>query len=126
MGKDQVFLEKFCALPQRLEGHALSWRMSGTLFEEVPGFGLHPSCMDWPKSGMMRNGMFYRLPTLVPSIGGREYGLLPTPLASDNVPRGDLCSAANIIRLQIGKQVGLAARFKGGKAYPICVEIMMG
>lgn len=88
MEQDQDFSGKFCELPQKLmiskdTNQQLSWRMSGTLFEEETGFGLHPSCMDWPSSGMMRNGTFYQLPTLVHAIGGSEYGLLPTPARSN-------------------------------------------
>ena len=32
----------------------------------------------WPRSGMMRNGIAYQLPTLGPGTGGTEYGWLPT------------------------------------------------
>lgn len=35
----------------------------------------------WPRSGMMRNGIAYRLPTLAPAIGGTEFGSLLTPSA---------------------------------------------
>lgn len=36
----------------------------------------------WPRSGMMRNGTAYRLPTLVPDNFGTECGLWPTPNAT--------------------------------------------
>lgn len=36
----------------------------------------------WPRSGMTRNGIAYRLPTLVPDNYGTEFGLWPTPNAS--------------------------------------------
>lgn len=36
----------------------------------------------WPARGMMRNGQIFRLPTLVPGIGGDEFGYLPTPTKS--------------------------------------------
>ncbi len=74
---------KYLELQQKLNVHTSSWRMSDTLFPEETGIGLHPSCMDWPKSGMMRSGIFYQLPTLVPAIGGKEFGLLPTPAKSN-------------------------------------------
>jgi hypothetical protein len=36
----------------------------------------------WPRSGLMRSGIAYRLPPLVPLIGGTASGLLPTPPTS--------------------------------------------
>lgn len=36
----------------------------------------------WPRSGMMLNGIAYRLPTLVPDNFGIEFGLWPTPNAT--------------------------------------------
>jgi hypothetical protein len=36
----------------------------------------------WPRSGMMLNGIAYRLPTLVPDNFGTEFGLWPTPNAT--------------------------------------------
>ena len=36
----------------------------------------------WPRSGMMRNGTAYRLPTLVSDSFGTEFGLWPTPNAT--------------------------------------------
>jgi hypothetical protein len=36
----------------------------------------------WPRSGMTRSGIAYRLPTLGPGIDGTEFGYLPTPNAS--------------------------------------------
>lgn len=36
----------------------------------------------WPRSGMMLNGIAYRLPTLVPDNFGTECGLWPTPNAT--------------------------------------------
>jgi len=37
----------------------------------------------WPRSGLMRNGIVYRLPTLAPTISEIGSGLLPTPAATD-------------------------------------------
>jgi hypothetical protein len=37
----------------------------------------------WPRSGTMRNGTVYRLPTLAPLTGGIVSSSLPTPKASD-------------------------------------------
>lgn len=36
----------------------------------------------FPRSGMTRNGIAYRLPTLVPGTSGTESGYLPTPTKS--------------------------------------------
>jgi hypothetical protein len=44
-----------------------------------PEGGLALYSATWPKRGMMRNGQIYRLRTLVPGIGGEEFGYLPTP-----------------------------------------------
>jgi len=37
----------------------------------------------WPRSGLMRNGIAYRLPPLVPLTAGTDSGLLPTPRADE-------------------------------------------
>ena len=37
----------------------------------------------WPRAGMTRNGIAYRLPTLVPGTNGTEFGYLPTLTKSD-------------------------------------------
>jgi hypothetical protein len=39
----------------------------------------------WPRSGMMRNGIAYRLPPLVPLTGATASGLWQTPVADDAV-----------------------------------------
>ena len=43
---------------------------------------LSASCRIYGRSGMMHNGIVYRLPPLVHLTDGIESGLLPTPLAS--------------------------------------------
>ena len=40
----------------------------------------------WPRSGMMRNGIAYRLPPLVPRISGTGCLLWPTPAAQESSP----------------------------------------
>ena len=37
----------------------------------------------WPECGSMHNGQLFQQPPLVPHINGSDYGLLPTPTASD-------------------------------------------
>lgn len=55
-----------------------SWRTSQHCLIE----GLASFSETWPRSGMMRSGTAYQLPTLGPGIGGTEFGWLPTPTAS--------------------------------------------
>src|SRR5574343_730791 len=43
---------------------------------------LSASCKIYGRSGMMQNGIAYRLPPLAHLTDGTGYGLLPTPLAS--------------------------------------------
>lgn len=38
----------------------------------------------WPRSGMMRNGIAYQLPPLVPLTAATDSGLLPTPITTDH------------------------------------------
>ena len=44
--------------------------------------GLSASCKIYGRSGIMQNGIAYRLPPLAHLTDGIEYGLFPTPLAS--------------------------------------------
>lgn len=48
-----------------------------------PDSGLPPCYGIWPRSGLMRNGIVYPLPTLAPRISGTGSGLLPTPVKAD-------------------------------------------
>lgn len=58
-----------------------SWKTSQTsLFGESTS-----SSVTWPRSGMMRNGIAYKLPTLARPISEIGSLLLPTLLASDRV-----------------------------------------
>lgn len=45
--------------------------------------GWTPYAETWPRSGMTRSGIAYRLPPLVPLTRGIESGLLPTPCAQE-------------------------------------------
>ena len=79
----------------------------------------------WPRSGMMRSGTAYRLNTLAHPTRETGYGLLPTPMASDNRNRGDLSTPCIQRRHRLGKQTHLSHRFKGVPC-PSGVEGMMG
>lgn len=72
----------------------LSWRTSQTCLLALASGeadGLAEFSETWPRSGMMRSGIAYRLLTLAPGIGGTEFGFLPTPTKSADSkgsPRG--------------------------------------
>ena len=53
-----------------------------SLFED-----LEQSLETWPKSGLMRRGMCFPLPTLERRTCANESGLWPTPVKSDGVAR---------------------------------------
>ncbi len=62
-----------------------SWKTSQTCLLALlsnTADGLAEFSEIWPRSGMMRNGIAYRLPILEPGIHGTEFGYLPTPLKS--------------------------------------------
>ena len=61
-----------------------SWKTSQRLFTE----GLGALSETWPNSGMLRNGIAYRLPPLAPDISAIECGLLPTPMKGRCGPSG--------------------------------------
>lgn len=52
--------------------------------------GWMPFSERWPRSGMMLNGIAYRLPPLVPRISGTEFSFLHTPRANDAQKRGNI------------------------------------
>lgn len=57
-----------------------NWRTSQGLLQ----MGISTQCLvTWPVSGMTLGMMFYPLPPMVPTIYGKDCGLLPTPVASD-------------------------------------------
>ena len=55
------------------------WRTSQLCFQG----GLESFSETWPRSGMTRSGIAYRLPPSAPLTGEIEFGLLPTPDCSD-------------------------------------------
>jgi hypothetical protein len=68
-----------------------SWRTSQHCLVE----GLTVFSETWPRSGMMRNGIAYQLPPLVPLIEEIVSGLLPTPTSQDNDQVAGIGAAAN-------------------------------
>lgn len=67
----------------RYDQSTRSWKTSQICLQENMDFGLAEFSGTWPRSGMMRNGIAYRLRTLVRRTSGSESGFLPTPQASD-------------------------------------------
>ena len=60
------------------QSNTFSWRTSQHFLDEESTEYLET----WPRSGMMQNGIAYRLPTLVSDTFGTEFGLWPTPNAT--------------------------------------------
>ena len=57
------------------------WKTSQHSFLETEGDGLEGYSEIWPRSGMMRSGIAYELPTLAHPTKETESGLWPTPTA---------------------------------------------
>ena len=67
------------ALFANFDPGSLSWKTSQlSLVEDLGTFS-----ETWPRSGMMRGGIAYRLPPLAPLTAATGSGLLPTPEASN-------------------------------------------
>ena len=64
-----------------------SWKTSQPCLLPTTGEIWQQYSGSFPKSGTMRNGKLYRLNSLDQTIAGSDYGLLPTPTASDNRSR---------------------------------------
>ena len=123
--QDPGFGLKWPGLLARYDHDTSSWRIPPTSLLEAMGCGWDAFSGPWPRSGMMRSGMSYRLPPLVPRIAGNASGLLPTPLASDSRDRGNCLNPSIQRRMRIGKQIGLSMLFALGPC-PSCVGAMMG
>lgn len=64
-----------------------SFDQNGSLLKTSPRSaqeGLIEFSGPWPRSGMMRSGTVFRLPSLARRIRGIEFGLLPTPSGTSN------------------------------------------
>ncbi len=69
---------KSAGLLASYDQNSFSWKT----YQSCVDGGLETFSERWPRSGMMRNGIAYRLPTLVPDNFGTEFGLWPTPNAT--------------------------------------------
>ena len=84
---DQVFGLKSHASLTSYDQSTSLWRTSQTCFLDLAsdqGGGFAEFSETWPRSGMMRSGTAYQLPTLGPGTSGTESGWLPTPTKSDS------------------------------------------
>lgn len=73
------------ALLANFDPKSFSWRTSQRcLVEDWTRFS-----ETWPRSGLMRSGIAYQLPPLVPLTCGTVSGLLPTPRKNDSQKRGN-------------------------------------
>ena len=81
----QAFGQNTIVLLARYNRCTQLWKMFGTFSLGKVANGSRKSLATWPRSGTMRNGTVYRLPTLAPHTSGTAYGLLPTPLAGDAI-----------------------------------------
>jgi hypothetical protein len=87
---------KFAALLASYDPYTQSWKTSGTSLlarttNQADGSDVFSAT--WPRSGMMRNGIAYRLRRLVPNTTGKESGLWPTPLKTDGFTIGQFSVA---------------------------------
>jgi hypothetical protein len=86
MEQEAAYGPKSCDLLASYDHATSSWRTSQTCLVALlsgEADGLAEYSETWPSAGMMRNGIVFRLPMLVPGIGGTEFGWLPTPTKSD-------------------------------------------
>lgn len=67
--------ENMPVLLAKLDPDSSSWKTSQLCLDG----GLMSFSETWPRSGLMRSGIAYRRPTLVPDNFGTEFGLWPTP-----------------------------------------------
>jgi DNA (cytosine-5)-methyltransferase 1 len=64
----------------------------------------------WPRSGMMRNGIAYRLRPLVPRISGTGFSFWVTPTATDGM-RGNKAARPHDTGVPLSQQVVMPHRW---------------
>ena len=96
MRSGQAYGQKLSVWLATFDRKSFSWRTSQTCWlaqASNQADGLAEFSGIWPRSGMMRSGIAYQLPTLAPLTSGTGSGssLIPTPTACDwkgsGVPR---------------------------------------
>ncbi len=136
---DPVYGPNSAELLAMLDPNTQSWRTSQTCLvalanNEADGLGVFSET--WPRSGMMRNGIAYRLPPLVPLTGEIGLGLLPTPRANDAHKRGNFnieeprngfpAAVKRVFLPTISKNEFKGAsrdRYRGGGAFSWCQNV---
>jgi hypothetical protein len=88
MANAAVFGPKSRAWLASYDRASSSWKTSQTCFLATGEIGLAAYSGTWPRSGMMRSGIAYRLPTLARLTFVIGRGLLPTPVKYDATPGG--------------------------------------
>lgn len=83
MGRVVAYGRSTPALLASFDRGTSSWRTSQRCLVE----GLTVFSQTWPRSGLMRNGIAYQLPPLVPLMRGTASGLWQTPVADDKINR---------------------------------------
>ena len=89
---DQDYGENTAALLTSYDQNLLSWKTSQRCLDGEWALFLET----WPRSGLMRNGIAYQLPPLVPLTKETEYGLWATPRASEIAAKASMATVANI------------------------------
>jgi len=123
-----VFLGKF--------DHDMPYlRTSQRCLVENQGNGFSKYYGTFPRSGMMRSGIAYQRPMLALPIGATEFGLLPTPQASDGPKWYRVRRSSAMRRVSDGRQemlIHAVARLKGYPKWSVYIanprfwELMMG
>ena len=90
-----------------------SWRTSQHCLIE----GLEKFSETWPRSGTMRNGTAYQLPTLAPLKNGIGFGSLPTPMKGRLGPVGS--QGCRKSREMIGRDFYLPEEAEAIMKFPI-------
>ena len=98
LAKARAYIPKWSELLAKLDPKSRCWKTSQICLLGMTEDGLDNYSETWPRSGMMRNGTAYRLPTLALRINETESGSWPTPTARDwkdcgsleNVPENGL------------------------------------
>lgn len=79
MARAAGFGQKSAGWLASLDRDSSSWKTSQLCLTESGGLGLAEFSEIWPRSGMMRSGIAYRLPPLAPLTKGIGSGSWPTP-----------------------------------------------
>ena len=108
--------------------HSCSWKTSQTCLLALANgevAGLAEFLEIWPRSGMMRSGIAYQLPTLAPRKLGTGFGLWPTPSANEDAAGGLSGNMQHMLTHAV-KMADVEATKAGGQLNPAWVDWLMG